>query len=183
MSNFLWPHGLYTVHGILQARILEWAAFPFFRVSSQLRDWTQVSHIAGQFFISWATREALSLLGEFAIPLVLCLRSKNLKQWTDQCYSSVLFGKQRKMHPGGVRAGWPKRCKEKWDQRLNFGSSFNMFFLLPLKLPYLNWVSQEGCWFHLRFSLFSSDLPLFYFHRVFPSLSFSHIILDSFPLF
>ena len=34
----------YTVHGILQARILEWVAFPFSRVSSQPRDQTQVSH-------------------------------------------------------------------------------------------------------------------------------------------
>ena len=33
----------YTAHGILQARILEWVAFPFSRVSSQPRDWTQVS--------------------------------------------------------------------------------------------------------------------------------------------
>ena len=48
----------YTVHGILQARILEWVAFPFSRGSSQLRDWTQVSHIAGRFFTSWATGEA-----------------------------------------------------------------------------------------------------------------------------
>ena len=45
----------YTVPGILQARILEWVAFPFSRGSSQLRDWTQVSHIAGRFFTSWAT--------------------------------------------------------------------------------------------------------------------------------
>ena len=48
----------YTVKGILQAQILEWVAFPFSRGSSQLRDWTQVSHIAGGFFTSWATREA-----------------------------------------------------------------------------------------------------------------------------
>ena len=40
----------YTVHGILQARILEWVAVPFSRVSSQPRDQTQVSHIAGGFF-------------------------------------------------------------------------------------------------------------------------------------
>ena len=49
----------YTVHGILQARILKWVAFPFSRWSSQPRDQTQVSHIAGRFFTSWATREAL----------------------------------------------------------------------------------------------------------------------------
>ena len=48
----------YTVHAILQARILEWVAFPFSRGSSQPRDRTQVSHIAGGFFTSWATREA-----------------------------------------------------------------------------------------------------------------------------
>ena len=37
----------YTVYGILQVIILEWVAFPFSRGSSQPRDWTQVSHIAG----------------------------------------------------------------------------------------------------------------------------------------
>ena len=47
----------YTVHGILQARILKWVAFPFSRGSSQPRDRTQVSCIAGRFFTSWATRE------------------------------------------------------------------------------------------------------------------------------
>ena len=36
----------YTVHAILQARILEWVAFPFFTGSPQPRDGTQVSHIA-----------------------------------------------------------------------------------------------------------------------------------------
>ena len=37
----------YTVYGILQARILEGVAVPFSRGSSQPRDQTQVSHIAG----------------------------------------------------------------------------------------------------------------------------------------
>ena len=37
MLDSLRPHGLYTVHGILQARILEWVAFPFSRGSSQPR--------------------------------------------------------------------------------------------------------------------------------------------------
>ena len=40
----------YTVHGLLLARILEWAAIPFFRRSSQPRDQTQVSSIVGRFF-------------------------------------------------------------------------------------------------------------------------------------
>ena len=41
-----------TVHGIPQARILEWVAFPFSRGSFQPRDRTHVSHITGGFFTS-----------------------------------------------------------------------------------------------------------------------------------
>ena len=48
-----------SVHGILQARILEWVAVPFSRGSSQPRDWTQVSFIASGFLTIWATKEAL----------------------------------------------------------------------------------------------------------------------------
>ena len=47
----------YTIHGILQAIILEWVAFPFSRGSSQPKDRTQISHKAGGFFTSWATRD------------------------------------------------------------------------------------------------------------------------------
>ena len=72
MSNSLQPHGLYTVHGILQARILEWVAIPFSRGSSQPRDQTQVSCISGRFFTSWATREALYYSLEHTIHVNFC---------------------------------------------------------------------------------------------------------------
>ena len=55
------------LYGILQARVLEWVAFPFSRGSSQPRGWTGVSRLAGGFFTSWATREAQNLT------LVVCL--------------------------------------------------------------------------------------------------------------
>ena len=45
MSDFLWPHGLYS-HGILQARILKWIAFPFTRGSSQFTAYFSSSAIA-----------------------------------------------------------------------------------------------------------------------------------------
>ena len=48
----------YTVHVILQDRMVEWVAFSFSRGSSQPRNWTKVSCNAGRFFTSWATREA-----------------------------------------------------------------------------------------------------------------------------
>ena len=47
-----------SVHGILQARILEWVAIPFSRGSFQPRDRTQVSCTAGRFFTIWSNREA-----------------------------------------------------------------------------------------------------------------------------
>ena len=48
----------FTVHGILQARILEWVDFPFARGFSHPRDWTRVFCIVGGFFTIWAMREA-----------------------------------------------------------------------------------------------------------------------------
>ena len=47
-----------SVHGLLQARALDCAVMPSCRGSSQLRDWTQVSHIAGGFFTTWAARKS-----------------------------------------------------------------------------------------------------------------------------
>ena len=51
-----------SVHGILQARILQWFAISFSRGSSWPRDRTQVSCIAGRLFNLWATREAPILI-------------------------------------------------------------------------------------------------------------------------
>ena len=65
VSDSLQPHGLCSppgssVHGIFQARILEWVAISFSRGSSQPRDGTRVLHIAG--FTIWAPREAVKCL-------------------------------------------------------------------------------------------------------------------------
>ena len=54
----------YTVHGILQARILEWVAYPFSKGSSWPRNWTGVSCIADGFFANWAIRETPSLVNQ-----------------------------------------------------------------------------------------------------------------------
>jgi len=69
----LWAHGCVAHQtplsmGILQARILEWVAMPSSRGSSQPRDQTQVSRIAGGFFTIWATREAQECWSGYLIP-------------------------------------------------------------------------------------------------------------------
>ena len=56
-----------SVHGIFQARILEWVAVSFSSGSALPRDQTQVSHNTGRFFTIWATREAM----EFPSDLLL----------------------------------------------------------------------------------------------------------------
>ena len=50
-----------SVHGILQARILEWLAISSSRGSSRPRNWTVVFYIAGRFFTNCAIREFLKL--------------------------------------------------------------------------------------------------------------------------
>ena len=84
-------------------------------------------------------------------------------------YVSVLFNRQRKVHPRGLRAGSPRE-----EVSCSIWLLFLFVFLLPLILPYVNWASQEGCLFQLRFSVWSSNLPLFHFCGLLPSLSFSH---------
>ena len=68
----------YTTHGILQARILEWVAFPFSRGSSQPRDRTQVSHIAGRFFINVDHDKLWKILKQRGIPDHLTCLLQNL---------------------------------------------------------------------------------------------------------
>ena len=55
-----------SLHGILQARILEWVAIPFSRGSSWPRDWTRVSCIGTQILYHWAIWEAPTELSEIS---------------------------------------------------------------------------------------------------------------------
>ena len=79
----------YIVHGILQARILEWVAFPFSRGSSQPRDRIQVFCIAGRFFTNWAIREALIKKAE-------CQRIDAFELWCWRTLESPLDCKEIK---------------------------------------------------------------------------------------
>ena len=69
----------YTVHVILQARILAWVAVPFSRESSQPRNQTQVSCTAGGFFTIWATREAQATLKYMSKMIQLNAKYTNFK--------------------------------------------------------------------------------------------------------
>ena len=64
------------VHGIYQARILEWVAFPFSRGSSQSKDQTHISCIAGGFFTIWATKTPGTVSRD---PLTVALQGVQVK--------------------------------------------------------------------------------------------------------
>ena len=99
LSDFLQPSRTVgsSVHGILQARILEWVASPFSRGSSQPKDWTLVSHFAGRFLIAWATREALIFpnalnSGKHSKVTAYC-KEANIPAW-QQCQQTHLYGQK-----------------------------------------------------------------------------------------
>ena len=94
VSGFLQPHGLYSppgssVHEDSPRRMLECVAMPPSRGSSQLRDWTQVSHTAGRFFPIWATREAQIPIEVAKFPIMSCFTLELAQQ------GRVAFGCER----------------------------------------------------------------------------------------
>ena len=91
----------YTVHGILQTRILEWVAFPFSWGSSQPRDPTQVSHIAGGYprILEWV---AYSFSGVSSQPRnrtgVSCIAGRFFTNWTIG-EALIAIGQKQILHP------------------------------------------------------------------------------------
>ena len=78
--------------GIIQARIQEWVAFPFSKGSSQPRDQTQVSRIAGRFFTIWATRELKGLRDNVVSNTLAGQMGKREKQGEEVRYAHLITG-------------------------------------------------------------------------------------------
>ena len=100
VCDSLQSHGLYSlsgssVHGIFQARVLQWVAISFSRESSQLRDRTQVSCTAGRCFTIWATRNPpiyVSILFQILFPFksLQSVEQVSLCNTVDPCWLSAL---------------------------------------------------------------------------------------------
>ena len=108
VSNSLQCHGLMeppwspagsSVHGILQARILQCVAIPFSRESPWPRDQTKVSGIAGRFFTVWATKEMYYFVlppekTQYVLRDMICFLSLGVKLSRNvpgKCISSFLI--------------------------------------------------------------------------------------------
>ena len=91
------------------SRILEWVAYPFSRGSSQARNWTGVSSIAGGFFTSWATRETIAQLVK-NMPAVQEIQVWSLV-WRRESLPTLVFW------PGefhGLCRPWDYRVRHDW---------------------------------------------------------------------
>ena len=77
----------YIVHGILQARILEWVPYPFSKASSWPWNRTGASFIAGGFFTNWAIREA-SIINS-SVYIKCLINSSCYNKWLPSLYNSI----------------------------------------------------------------------------------------------
>ena len=78
-----------SIHGIFQARVLEWVAISFSSGSSWPRDWTQVFHIVGRRFTVWATREVQLAPNSCRLHYIVC----NLTCSNGGCGVGKVWGK------------------------------------------------------------------------------------------
>ena len=99
-----------SVHGILQARILEWVAISFSRGLSPLRDRIRVSWIAGRFFTIWATREALVCYLSLYKCMLTCSHHYDIMQITFIALKKSSVLQLFIPHPGSLGNHWSVYC-------------------------------------------------------------------------
>ena len=80
-----------SVHGIFQARVLEWVAISFSGGSSQPGDRTQVSCIAGRLFTLWATREAHLVRSGEEVSQVWGAEDVSAPWWVQRAAGAVVY--------------------------------------------------------------------------------------------
>ena len=88
----------FSVHGLLQARTLEWAAIPFSRGFSWPRAWTKVSCITGGFFTIWATREIPMIYLKYRTNQLFKIFPNNFKIFYISIYKKLWFKHQKQKH-------------------------------------------------------------------------------------
>ena len=81
-----------SVHGIFQARILEWVTISFSRISYRPRDWTRASRIVGRRFTIWATRDRSILIWNMKLLTVhqqFYVTQTNM--WSTYCFHLIIY--------------------------------------------------------------------------------------------
>ena len=127
-----------SVLGILQARILEWVAIPFSRVSSQPRNQTQFSCIDSGFYTFWGTREALSIPPKRILWLLWLLSSQQcLEDKRDKKVNTVM----RKLFKANLE-----------------NDNFSGYLQFNIFLPCHRILCEISIYFYIPYSLWNSSL-------------------------
>ena len=139
----------FSVHGISQARILEWVAISFSRRSSQSRDWTCVSHIVGRCFTIWVTR---GVIWNYAIAAQFTLLE--IVQFLSKFLNLLIF-----------YFAWPMLYK--WKQQ-SLGDSTSVYKMLYWifclnSQRHLNWISNFDLTFYFSSLLLMNQWSSFQF--------------------
>jgi len=105
-----------SVHGIFQARILEWVAIPFSRGSSQRRDQTLISYIGRQILYHWATGEAHIYIGT-KVYVCACMLSRFshvlfATLWSIACQALLSMGFSRQEYWSGLPCPPPRDLRD-----------------------------------------------------------------------
>ena len=118
----LWDLTDYTVHGILQARILEWVAFPFSRRSSQPQGWNPGLPHSRQILYQLTHQGSPRTLERVACPF--SSGSSRPRNWTGvSCMA------------GGFFTNWATRAAPCMSEELNIQRCLSRFFITPMFLP------------------------------------------------
>ena len=123
-----------SVHGILQARILEWVAIPFSRTSSRLRDQTQVSCIAGGFFTIWATGDPLPKSTHYLTLSWLIYVTPKLMETPSSSSSWTLPSSHHVRHASYPSDQWLATifCKESYSKYFRVSGCMVSFIIIQL---------------------------------------------------
>ena len=119
-----------SIHGIFQARVLEWITISFSRRSSPPRNWSQVSYLAGRHFPFWATREALSKMSISLTEILLHTRLLHTQSKGRIITSAAEDVEKRNFHDivEVIAVKWHNHsCKSGWSapQKLNVESRYD----------------------------------------------------------
>ena len=140
MSDSLWPHGLHSPWNSPDQNTAV-VAFPFSRGSSQPRDRTQTSRIAGRFFTNWITREVLEYCSELPIPSPADLLTQELNWGLLHCrqilYQLSWQGSQQRRHSMHA-VKWMRECSNSIERSW--------------------WKVQHRCYCYIFFLIFTVQL-------------------------
>ena len=101
-----------SVHEIFQARVLEWVAIPFSSRSSQPRDRTQVSRVAGRHFTIWATREPPYIVQKIKLPFFFFSHNITAKIFLNKLNLNFPFYKKQQEYQSYK---WNTHSHTKWQ--------------------------------------------------------------------